>query len=79
MNLRKIINIALIALALVGCKSTADRMNECEAQGINRDACYTAEQNRQATLNAAAQKQAYENASAALNTDTTHKHHQRGY
>ncbi|WP_247649071.1 hypothetical protein [Enterobacter bugandensis] len=73
------IALATFALTVVGCKSTTERIYECEAQGISRDACYTAEQNRQATLNAAAQKQAYENASAAVNTDTTHKHHQRGY
>lgn len=51
------------AFALTGCKSSADRMYECEAHGVSRDACYVAEQNRTATLNAQAQAQAYRNAS----------------
>jgi len=81
--------LAIIAavLALAGCKSAADRMYECEAHGISRDACYVSEQNRQSTINAAAQKQAMENAAdlyGPKGTETNkpkpershkHKHH----
>ncbi|BET44313.1 hypothetical protein ACH54D_20620 [Atlantibacter hermannii] len=73
--------LAIIAavLALAGCKSAADRMYECEAHGISRDACYMAEQNRQSGMNAAAQKQAYENAAAAVNTDSDSGSHHHGH
>ena len=54
--------VAVVLLA--GCTSSAQRMYECESQGVSRDACYVAEQNRKATINSAAQKQAMENASA---------------
>ncbi|HGA8480936.1 TPA: hypothetical protein ACITN2_004361 [Salmonella enterica subsp. enterica serovar Virchow] len=66
-------------LALAGCTSSAERMYECESQGVSRDACYVAEQNRKATINSAAQKQAMENANdlyGAKGTET-HKHHHR--
>lgn len=73
--------LAILAavLALAGCKSAADRMYECEAQGVSRDACYLAEQNRRSNINAAAQKQAMENAAELYGpkgTETNgHKHH----
>ncbi|MBZ0059605.1 MULTISPECIES: hypothetical protein [unclassified Leclercia] len=53
--------VAIVLLA--GCTSSAERMYECEAQGVSRDACYVAEQNRKANINSAAEKQAMENAS----------------
>lgn len=56
--------LALSAAIAIGCSSPAQRMAECEAQGISKDACYIAEQNKQATVNAAAEKQALENAQA---------------
>lgn len=56
-------NLSLIAgLLLTSCSSQADKIAQCEAQGISRDACYLAEQNKRATINAAAEKQALENA-----------------
>ncbi|MEE1913423.1 hypothetical protein [Aeromonas caviae] len=51
---------------LAGCASPAQRMTECQAQGISKDACYQAEQNRQASIMNAAEKQALENASKAV-------------
>ncbi|MFQ2603155.1 hypothetical protein ACK30G_09815 [Aeromonas caviae] len=51
---------------LAGCASPAQRMAECQAQGISKDACYQAEQNRQASIMNAAEKQALENASKAV-------------
>jgi hypothetical protein len=54
----------LMSAVLMGCTSQAQRLAECEAQGISRDACYIVDQNRQAAVNAAAQKQAMENAQA---------------
>jgi len=54
--------IAVAFLILAGCSSPAQRMSTCMAQGVSRDACYTAEQNRQSAITAAAEKQALENA-----------------
>ncbi|HGH4609501.1 TPA: hypothetical protein ACJIWU_000048 [Enterobacter chengduensis] len=62
--MNKLMIVALSVSALAGCTSQAQRMADCEAQGISRDACYIAEQNRQATINASAEKQAMENAQA---------------
>ena len=50
--------VRLLAGLLAGCASPAQRMAECQAQGINKDACYQAEQNRQASIMNAAEKQA---------------------
>ncbi len=36
--------LALSAAIAIGCSSPAQRMAECEAQGISKDACYIAEQ-----------------------------------
>jgi len=35
--------LALSAAIAIGCSSPAQRMAECEAQGISKDACYIAE------------------------------------
>lgn len=81
MKLKAIAMIAVIGSAslLAGCTSSAERMYECEASGVSRDACYVAEQNRKATINATAQKQAMENANdlyGAKGTETNkHKRH----
>lgn len=79
----KLISLVMISLALAGCKSSAERMYECEAQGVSRDACYVAEQNRKDGVNAQAQKQAMENANdlyGAKGTETRKQnHHSRGY
>lgn len=60
--MNKYLALTLIVLGLAGCSNQAQRMAECEAQGVSRDACYVAEQNRKASINAAAEKQALENA-----------------
>lgn len=36
--------LVLSAAIATGCSSPAQRMAECEAQGISKDACYIAEQ-----------------------------------
>lgn len=58
--------IALAVSALSACSSPAERMANCEAQGVSRDTCYLAEQNRTTAINAAAEKQAMENAANAV-------------
>lgn len=52
------------AAILAGCTSPAQRIAQCEANGISKDACYIAEQNKQTVTNAAAEKQALENTQA---------------
>ena len=74
-----VITISTLSL-LSGCTSSAQRMYECQSQGISRDACYVAEQNRKSTINSAAQKQAMENANDLYGAKGTevkkgHKHH----
>ena len=56
--------LAMVIGLLCGCSTATQRMADCEAQGISKDACYMAEQNRQAAINGAAEKQALENAAA---------------
>ncbi|EPT1451956.1 hypothetical protein ACVOZ6_003544 [Escherichia coli] len=76
MKAKLIVGVAILLLA--GCKSAADRMYECEAHGVSRDACYMAEQNRQASMNNAAQNAAYQNARDAVMSSSEpaeHKHH----
>lgn len=62
--MKKLMMVGAIVSVLAACSSPAQRMAECEAQGVSKDACYIAEQNKQAAVNAAAQKQAMENAQA---------------
>ncbi|WP_411800910.1 hypothetical protein [Enterobacter roggenkampii] len=62
--MKKLIMVSAVISLLAACTSPAQRMAECKAQGISKDACYVAEQNKQAAVNAAAQKQAMENARA---------------
>lgn len=47
---------------LSACTSPAQRMAECERQGISKDTCYLAEQNRQNAYNESAQNAAWANA-----------------
>lgn len=54
--------IAGAAMLLSACTSPAQRMAECERQGISKDTCYLAEQNRQNAYNEAAQNAAWANA-----------------
>ncbi|MCH7372189.1 hypothetical protein [Aeromonas sp. MR16] len=60
-----ILFVSLIGL-LAGCSSPAQRMADCQAQGVSKDTCYLAEQNRQTAILGAAEKQAMENASKAV-------------
>ena len=64
--MKKLLMIALAVSALSACSSPAERMANCEAQGVSRDTCYLAEQNRTTAINAAAEKQAMENAANAV-------------
>ncbi|WP_039031095.1 membrane lipoprotein lipid attachment site-containing protein [Leclercia adecarboxylata] len=64
--MKKILLVGVIAALLAGCVSEEQRLAQCEAKGVSRDACYIADQNRQATINAAAEKQALENAHEAV-------------
>ncbi|EDL8065285.1 hypothetical protein CTA21_24530 [Salmonella enterica] len=75
MKAKLILGAAILLLA--GCKSAADRMYECEAQGVSRDACYMAEQNRQASMNNAAQNAAYQNARDAVAEPSEPTHHHK--
>lgn len=54
--------IAGATALLSACTSPAQRMAECERQGISKDTCYLAEQNRQNAYNEAAQNAAWANA-----------------
>ena len=47
---------------LSACTSPAQRMAECERQGISKDTCFLAEQNRQNAYNESAQNAAWANA-----------------
>lgn len=64
-TMKKIILFVSLAGLLAGCSSPAQRMADCQAQGISKDTCYLAEQNRQTAILGAAEKQAMENASKA--------------
>lgn len=65
-TMKKIILFVSLAGLLAGCSSPAQRMADCQAQGISKDTCYLAEQNRQTAILGAAEKQAMENASKAV-------------
>ncbi|MBV7414958.1 hypothetical protein [Aeromonas sp. sif2433] len=64
--MKKIILLMSVAGLMAGCSSPAQRMADCQAQGISKDTCYLAEQNRQTVILGAAEKQAMENASKAV-------------
>ncbi|EOK5539972.1 MULTISPECIES: hypothetical protein [Enterobacter] len=64
--MKRILFAAIIGCSLSACSSPAERMAQCEAQGVSHDACYIAEQNRKSNINAAAEKQALENAANAV-------------
>ena len=64
--MKKIILLMSVAGLMAGCSSPAQRMADCQAQGISKDNCYLAEQNRQTAVLGAAEKQAMENASKAV-------------
>ncbi|MEM5431743.1 hypothetical protein [Cupriavidus oxalaticus] len=53
--------IAIACVTLAACSTPAQRMANCQAQGVSRDACYMSEQNRQTAMTGAAEKQALEN------------------
>ncbi|MGY4026263.1 lipoprotein [Aeromonas rivuli] len=64
--MKKIILFMSLTSLLAGCSTATERMANCQAQGISKDACYIAEQNRQTAILGAAEKQAMENASKAV-------------
>ncbi|SUW62792.1 Uncharacterised protein [Buttiauxella agrestis] len=66
MNKLMLVMVVVAAGTLVGCSSPAQRMAECQAQGVSKDTCYLAEQNRQNSVNSVAMKQAMENAHDAV-------------
>ena len=65
-TMKKIILLMSVAGLMAGCSSPAQRMADCQAQGISKDTCHLAEQNRQTAVLGAAEKQAMENASKAV-------------
>lgn len=65
-TMKKIILFVSLIGLLAGCSSPAQRMADCQAQGVSKDTCYLAEQNRQTAILGAAEKQAMENASKAV-------------
>lgn len=65
--MKKIILLMSVVSLLAGCSTATERMADCQAQGVSKDACYIAEQNRQTAILGAAEKQAMENASKAVN------------
>lgn len=80
-SIKAIVAVAVLA-GLAGCTSSAQRMYECEEQGISRDACYQVEQGRQQSINAQAQAQAMRNAQAqypvkAVDMSEGHHHHKK--
>lgn len=64
--MKKILLVGMVATLLAGCVSEEQRLAQCQAKGVSRDACYVADQNRQVAINAAAEKQALENAHEAV-------------
>lgn len=82
-GIKTVIAVAVLA-GLSGCTSSAQRMYECEEQGISRDACYQVEQGRKQSINAQAEAQAMRNAQAqypvkAVDTSEGHHHHKKYY
>jgi Pyruvate/2-oxoacid:ferredoxin oxidoreductase gamma subunit len=59
--MKKLMLIAIMA-ALAGCSTPAERIAECQKQGVSHDTCYLAEQNRQTVVLGASLKQSMENA-----------------
>ncbi|MRS14922.1 hypothetical protein GJV06_08525 [Enterobacteriaceae bacterium RIT691] len=53
-------------LLLAGCTTSAQRMAECEAQGISKETCYLAEVQHKEAINQAAYNAAYANARDAV-------------
>lgn len=78
MNKKILLLVPVVFLA--GCTSSSQRMYDCEAQGVSRDACYVAEQNRKNGINEQAEAQAMRNAQALypVESATGHKHHHSG-
>ncbi|MRS90868.1 hypothetical protein GJV04_12625 [Enterobacteriaceae bacterium RIT714] len=64
--MKKLMLVAIAVSVLSACSSPAERMAQCEAQGVSKDTCYMAEQNRSTAMNAVAEKQALENAANAV-------------
>ncbi len=60
--MRALLLTAITGTLLMGCTSPAERMADCQAQGVSRDTCYMAEQNRRNAMNQMAEEQAMRNA-----------------
>ncbi|MHC9004261.1 hypothetical protein [Enterobacter adelaidei] len=81
--MNKFLSITLVAgvtTLLAACSSPAQRMAECEAQGISKDTCYLAESQHKEAINNASYNAAYANArDAAAGTGVwakkSKKHH----
>lgn len=65
----------LAFIVLSGCTSPAQRMANCEAQGISKDTCYLSEQNRQQSINNAAEAAALNNAAQAVRSQSVPTQH----
>ncbi len=77
--MHKFLWVSLVASCLLtGCQSSADRMHECEAQGVSRDTCYQVEQSRKQGINDQAMAQAYRNAAAVDLSGKKHQHSHHG-
>lgn len=76
MKVNKLFAVVAVLL-LAGCTSSAQRMAECEAQGISRETCYLAESQHKEAVNQAAYNAAMANARDAVKQDgqSTKKHH----
>lgn len=61
-----LIMVAMGCGVMAGCSSPAQRMAECQAQGVSKDTCYLSEQNRQNTINEAAYSAQWANARNAV-------------
>lgn len=74
-----VLAVVVSSAFLAGCTTPAQRMAECEAQGISKDTCYLSEQNRQQGINNAAMTAAYANAANATRTHEAPQHAQAAH
>lgn len=74
--MKKLLLVAAVATLLSGCVSDAQRMAECESQGVSADACYQTLHNDRnaAQANAVAMSNAYRSSHIDQHAQTSHKH-----
>ena len=73
--MKKILFVVAAASLLAGCKNLDQRLNECEAHGIDRNVCYEQDrENRRNTLSNYAVEDAG-NAQAKAIRESKSKHH----